>query len=165
MWDNKDKTDAAANLHTERERDNVMATDRELLEQILGKVTSLGTDVSSLKEDVSTLKTEVSSLKEDVSSLKEDVSTLKTEVSSLKEDVSSLKEDVSFLKEKTDKLDLKIDTLDFKVDRNYDLTLEFYGNQKEHNTEVSDTLITISGELEMHNNQIAKNTAALKRYK
>ena len=69
------------------------------------------------------------------------------------------------MKEKINEIDKKVDTIDQKVDRNYDLTLEFYGNQKEHNTEVSDTLVTISGELEMHNNQIAKNTAVLKRYK
>ena len=68
-------------------------------------------------------------------------------------------------KEKLNEIDKRVDTIDKKVDRNYDLTLEFYGRQKEHNTEVSDTLDIFSGEMEMHNNQIAKNTAALKRYK
>ena len=69
------------------------------------------------------------------------------------------------MKEKINEIDKKVDAIDRKVDRNYNLTLEFYGSQKEHNTEVSDTLDVLSGEMEMHNNQIAKNTAALKRYK
>ena len=79
--------------------------------------------------------------------------------------VDTIEKRVDTIDKRVDTIDKKVDTIDKKVDRNYDLTLEFYGRQKEHNTEVSDTLDIFSGEMEMHNNQIAKNTAALKRYK
>lgn len=87
------------------------------------------------------------------------------EMQEAKEKLNEIDKRVDTIDKKVDTTEKKVDTIDKKVDRNYDLTLEFYGNQKEHNTEVSDTLVTISGELEMHNNQIAKNTAVLKRYK
>lgn len=76
----------------------------------------------------------------------------------IKKDIADIRSDISDIK-------LKVDVIDTKVDRNYNITLDFYGNQKEHNTEASDTLDTITGQLEMHNNQIAKNTAVLKRCK
>ena len=88
---------------------------------------------------------------EKVTKMETDMLEMKKDIAELKSDVSTLKSDVSEIKE--------------TVNHNYNLTLEFYGIQKEHNTEVSDMLDTISGELDMHNNQIARNTAAIKRYK
>ena len=86
--------------------------------------------------------------------IERDVSTLKTDVSGLKLDVSTLKSDVS---------DLKLDVSELKetVNKNYGMLEEFYVHQKEHNTEIMDTLSIIEGELAMHNNQIARNTAQL----
>lgn len=49
------------------------------------------------------------------------------------------------------------------VNKNYGMLEEFYVYQKEHNTQTSDTLGVIEGELEMHNNQISLNTAKLKQ--
>lgn len=80
-------------------------------------------------------------------------------------EMQGVKEKLDEIDKRVDTIENKVDAIDRKVDRNYNLTLEFYGSQKEHNTEVSDTLDVLSGEMEMHNNQIAKNTAALKRYK
>lgn len=87
------------------------------------------------------------------------------EMQEAKEKLNEIDKRVDTIDKKVDTTEKKVDTIDKKVDRNYDLTLEFYGRQKEHNTEVSDTLDIFSGEMEMYNNQIAKNTAALKRYK
>ncbi|MDO4298855.1 MAG: hypothetical protein Q4C59_10350, partial [Lachnospiraceae bacterium] len=80
-------------------------------------------------------------------------------------EMKDMKKDIAEIKSKVDGIETKVNQVDSKVDRNYDKTVEFYAMQQEHNTEVSDTLVTITGELEMHNNQIAKNTAAIRRYK
>lgn len=76
---------------------------------------------------------------------------IEKDVFSLKSDVSTLKTDVSEIKK--------------TVNKHYNMLEEFYVYQKEHNTEVSNTLSIVEGELEMHNNQIALNTAQLKRVK
>lgn len=88
-----------------------------------------------------------------------------SEIQSMKTDISELKNDVSELK--TDVSTLKADTAEIKdtVNKNYGMLEEFYVYQKEHNTEVSNSLAIVEGELEMHNNQIAINTAQLKRLK
>lgn len=64
-------------------------------------------------------------------------------------------------------LALQNDVADVKetVHKNYTLTEEFYVSQKEHNTEIADSLAIVTGELDMHNRQIARNTAELKRVK
>ena len=64
-------------------------------------------------------------------------------------------------------LALQNDVADVKetVNKNYTLTEEFYVSQKEHHTEIADSLAIVTGELDMHNHQIARNTAELKRVK
>ncbi len=90
---------------------------------------------------------------------------MKKDISDIKLRVDTIEQKVDTIEQKVDTIEQKVDTIDKKVDRNHDLTLEFYGSQKEHNTEVSNTLDILSGEMEMHTNQIAINTAALKRIK
>ena len=63
------------------------------------------------------------------------------------------------------KMDDRFDRLEALVAQNYDKTLEFYDAQQEANTEMADRLITIQGQLDMHTNQIARNTADIRRYK
>ncbi len=67
--------------------------------------------------------------------------------------------------ERLDKMDDRFDRLEALVAQNYDKTLEFYAAQQEANTEMADRLITIQGQLDMHTNQIARNTADIRRYK
>ena len=119
-------------------------TEKELLEQILAKVTNTDNRLSKVEIDVSDLKSDVSGLKSDVSELRSDTSTLKSDVFTLKSDTSEIKQ---------------------TVNKNYALTEEFYINQKEANTEVKDRIKVITGELEMHNEQISRNTADIKLYK
>ncbi|WP_394926464.1 hypothetical protein [uncultured Robinsoniella sp.] len=61
--------------------------------------------------------------------------------------------------------DKRFDDIENLVSANYKMTEEFYVAQKEANSELFDQIAVISGELEMHNNQIARNTADLRRYK
>ena len=49
------------------------------------------------------------------------------------------------------------------VSQNYDMTQEFYVFQKEHDTGIIDRIKVIEGKLDMHANQIARNTADLSR--
>lgn len=58
-------------------------TEKELLEQILLKVTHIEGDVAELKTDVSNLKKDVAELKTDVSNLKKDVANLQKDVENL----------------------------------------------------------------------------------
>ena len=58
----------------------------------------------------------------------------------------------------------RFDDIENLVRANYKMTEEFYVSQKEANTGLFDQIALISGELEMHNNQISKNTADLRRY-
>ena len=58
----------------------------------------------------------------------------------------------------------RFDDIENLVRANYKMTEDFYVSQKEANTELFDQIAIISGELEMHNNQISKNTADLRRY-
>ncbi|MDO5344792.1 MAG: hypothetical protein Q4E91_03510 [Lachnospiraceae bacterium] len=76
---------------------------------------------------------------------------LKKDFTDLKSDVSSLQSDVSEIK--------------LIVNKNYSLTEEFYVKQKEANTEAKDRIKVITGELEMHNEQISRNTADIELYK
>lgn len=69
------------------------------------------------------------------------------------------------LKEKIEKGALKTDlaALQETVCKNYDMLQEFYVYQKEWNAETSDRLKIIEGRLDMHDSQIARNTADLKK--
>ena len=108
---------------------------------------------------------ELQGVKEKLSTVETKVDTLETKVDNIDKKVDTLETKVDTLETKVGIIDKKVDILETKVDQNYDTTLEFYVNQKEHNTEVSKVLDIITGELDMHNNQIAMNTAVLKRYK
>lgn len=65
-------------------------TEKEILEQILLKVTHIETDVAELKTDVANLKMDVAELKTDAANLKMDVAGLKTDVTDLKEGINRL---------------------------------------------------------------------------
>lgn len=97
-----------------------------------------------LQAIASLLDTKMNPIEKRLDNIEEDISSLKTDVSTLKSDLTELKE---------------------TVNKNYDMLEEFYVYQKEQNTEVSNSLSIVEGELEMHNNQIARNTAQLKRVK
>ena len=151
-------------------------TANEKLDVLITKMDEFGRELASLKREVSELKQEVSELKQEVSELKQDVSELKQEVSELKQEVSELKRDVSDLKSRMTSVEkelaewnekgaLKTDlaALQETVCKNYDMLQEFYVYQKEWNAETSDRLKIIEGRLDMHDSQIARNTADLKK--
>ena len=144
-------------------------TANEKLDVLITKMDEFGRELASLKKEVSELKQEVSELKQDVSELKQDVSELKQEVSELKRDVSDLKSRMTSvekeLAEWNEKGALKTDlaALQETVCKNYDMLQEFYVYQKEWNAETSDRLKIIEGRLDMHDSQIARNTADLKK--
>lgn len=144
-------------------------TANEKLDVLITKLDEFGRELASLKKEVSELKQEVSELKQDVSELKQDVSELKQEVSELKRDVSDLKSRMTSvekeLAEWNEKGALKTDlaALQETVCKNYDMLQEFYVYQKEWNAETSDRLKIIEGRLDMHDSQIARNTADLKK--
>ena len=62
-------------------------------------------------------------------------------------------------------MDSKIDMLQNTVNRNYDLLEEFYVNQREFNVDMKDRMQVIEGKVEMHGNQIARNTAEIREIK
>ena len=144
-------------------------TANEKLDVLITKMDEFGRELASLKKEVSELKQEVSELKQEVSELKQDVSELKQEVSELKRDVSDLKSRMTSvekeLAEWNEKGALKTDlaALQETVCKNYDMLQEFYVYQKEWNAETSDRLKIIEGRLDMHDSQIARNTADLKK--
>ena len=144
-------------------------TANEKLDVLITKMDEFGRELASLKREVSELKQEVSELKQEVSELKQDVSELKQEVSELKRDVSDLKSRMTSvekeLAEWNEKGALKTDlaALQETVCKNYDMLQEFYVYQKEWNAETSDRLKIIEGRLDMHDSQIARNTADLKK--
>ena len=144
-------------------------TANEKLDVLITKMDEFGRELASLKREVSELKQEVSELKQEVSELKQDVSELKQEVSELKRDVSDLKSRMTSvekeLAEWNEKGALKTDlaALQETVCKNYDILQEFYVYQKEWNAETSDRLKIIEGRLDMHDSQIARNTADLKK--
>lgn len=104
--------------------------DRELLELILQKVTSIDERVTNIEKDIDTLKSDVSVMKSDISTLKSDTSEIKQ-----------------------------------TVNKNYDKTLEFYGYQRESNTEMSEKFEQMSARAEIFENQTVKNTADIRRIK
>lgn len=83
---------------------------------------------------------------------------MKADIKELKSDVSSLKSDVSTLK--TDVAEIKT-----TVNKNYDKTLEFYGEYKENMTDISEKLDNLGARQEIFENQTIKNTAELRRIK
>lgn len=121
------------------------------LQPIKDDISGMKSEISGMKNDISSMKNDISSLKSEVSGMKSEMSTMKSEMSDMKDDISSLKSDVVEIKQ--------------TVNKNYDLLEEFYVTQKEHNTDVMCRIKIIEGEIDMHSNQIALNTADLKRVK
>ena len=117
-----------------------------------------GRDIMEDRELLAAILSEMKDMKKDIAEIKSNVGGIETKVNQIETKVNQIET-------KVNQIETKVNQVDSKVDRNYDKTVEFYAMQQEHNTEVSDTLVTITGELEMHNNQIAKNTAAIRRYK
>ena len=137
-------------------------TANEKLDVLITKMDEFGRELASLKREVSELKQEVSELKQDVSELKQEVSELKRDVSDLKSRMTSVEKELA---EWNEKWALKTDlaALQETVCKNYDMLQEFYVYQKEWNAETSDRLKIIEGRLDMHDSQIARNTADLKK--
>ena len=115
-----------------------------------------------INEKLTELDNKVTNLDEKVTELDEKVANLDEKVTELDEKVAELDEKVTQFDEKITDFDEKLQALDEKVTMHYDLTVEFYGNQQESNTETNDRLKVIEGELEMHRNQIARNTSDIK---
>lgn len=111
--------------------------DRELLEQILNKLSELEHGQQKMQKDIDNIQSKVDGIEVKMNQIDSKVNQIET----------------------------KVNQIDSKVDRNYDKTVEFYAMQQEHNTEVSDTLELVSGKLEIYADQTARNTLALKRYK
>ncbi len=141
--------------------ENVSEMKKDMVE-VKEEVSLLKEDVSVLKKDMVEMKEEVSSLKEEVSVLKKDMTEMKEEVSSLKEDVSFLKIDVSVLKKDMADVKSNMSKMGAAIANNYEMLEEFYVYQKEFNARVIKEIRLINGKLEMHDNQIARNTEMLK---
>lgn len=137
-------------------------TANEKLDVLITKLDEFGRELASLKKEVSELKQEVSELKQDVSELKQEVSELKRDVSDLKSRMTSVEKELAEWNEKG-ALKTDLAALQETVCKNYDMLQEFYVYQKEWNAETSDRLKIIEGRLDMHDSQIARNTADLKK--
>ena len=137
-------------------------TANEKLDVLITKLDEFGRELASLKKEVSELKQEVSELKQDVSELKQEVSELKRDVSDLKSRMTSVEKELAEWNEKG-ALKTDLAALQETVCKNYDILQEFYVYQKEWNAETSDRLKIIEGRLDMHDSQIARNTADLKK--
>ena len=137
-------------------------TANEKLDVLITKMDEFGRELASLKREVSELKQEVSKLKQDVSELKQEVSELKRDVSDLKSRMTSVEKELAEWNEKG-ALKTDLAALQETVCKNYDMLQEFYVYQKEWNAETSDRLKIIEGRLDMHDSQIARNTADLKK--
>ena len=137
-------------------------TANEKLDVLITKMDEFGRELASLKREVSELKQEVSELKQDVSELKQEVSELKRDVSDLKSRMTSVEKELAEWNEKG-ALKTDLAALQETVCKNYDMLQEFYVYQKEWNAETSDRLKIIDGRLDMHDSQIARNTADLKK--
>lgn len=147
-------------------------SDREILQLILAETQDMNKRISNIETDVSGLKTDMTEVKEDIAELKTDVSELKTEMAEVKEDIAELKADMTEVKAdivelKTDMSDMKIVTerLSQTVEKHFSMTLEFYGRQMEHNTRINDLFEIMIGQMDMHTNQISRNTADIKKLK
>lgn len=79
------------------------------------------------------------------------------------EKLDKIETEIAGIKEQLSTLETKVDSMDKKIDRNYDLTLEFYGMQKEANTKVADKLNEVDARVDIFSDQTVKNTAALKK--
>lgn len=88
--------------------------------------------------------------------IKEDLETVKTDIISMQTDITNMQTDITNMQ--TDITDIKT-----TVTKNYDLLERFYANQQEHNTDTTDRIDIVSCKLEMYANQIARNTADIKR--
>ena len=130
-------------------------TANEKLDVLITKMDEFGRELASLKREVSELKQDVSELKQEVSELKRDVSDLKSRMTSVEKELAEWNEKGAL---KTD-----LAALQETVCKNYDMLQEFYVYQKEWNAETSDRLKIIEGRLDMHDSQIARNTADLKK--
>ena len=93
-----------------------------------------------------------------------------SEVQGMKQSFGSLENRMDKMDERFDSIDLRLDKMDDrqdkidqKIDRNYDAVMSFFSRQQEINTETSEKLNFIMGQLDMHNRQIALNTAMLKQ--
>ena len=135
-------------------------TANEKLDVLITKLDEFGRELASLKREVSELKQE--ELKQDVSELKQEVSELKRDVSDLKSRMTSVEKELAEWNEKG-ALKTDLAALQETVCKNYDMLQEFYVYQKEWNAETSDRLKIIEGRLDMHDSQIARNTADLKK--
>lgn len=81
------------------------------------------------------------------------------------ENIKEMKTDISELKTKVSNLEEGQKRLEEKIDRNYDKTEDFFVQQMEHNTEVSDKIDRFGARQEIFENQTIKNTAELRRIK
>ena len=95
----------------------------------------------------------------------QELSGLNKRVDTVSEQVNTLDKRFDVLEEKVNVLDEKVNALDERVTRNYDLLVEFYGKQQEENRFLRDELKLIHGKLQVHDNQIARNTADIAELK
>ncbi|MEX2462111.1 MAG: hypothetical protein WD469_12600 [Paenibacillaceae bacterium] len=86
-------------------------TDREILELLLQKVTTIEKDVAELKTDVAELKTDVAELKIVVTKLKRAVSTLETNYMTLSEKVDIILEQTASLTEFREETRIRLNQL------------------------------------------------------
>lgn len=109
----------------------------KLLEQILVKLTALEQGQQDIKANMQNMKTDMQNMKTDIHAMNKRLANVESDVTEIKE----------------------------TVNKNYDKTLEFYAKQMENNTEMRDRIRVIFGELEMHSEQISRNTADIRLYK
>ncbi|MHA6534699.1 histidine kinase [Paenibacillus sp. BAC0078] len=73
----------------------------QILQQILGELKSMRSDLSEVKVDLSGVRADVSGVKSELSEVKADVSGLKAEFSEMKADLAEVKADIISIKEDT----------------------------------------------------------------
>lgn len=126
-------------------------SDREILQLILAETQDMNKRISNIETDVSGLKTDMTEVKEDIAELKTDMTEVKADIVELKTDMSDMK--------------IVTERLSQTVEKHFSMTLEFYGRQMEHNTRINDLFEIMIGQMDMHTNQISRNTADIKKLK
>lgn len=92
-----------------------------------------------------------------------EVQGMKQSFGSLENRMDKMENRLDKMDDRFDSIDLRLDKMDQKIDRNYDAVMSFFVKQQEINTETSTKLNFVMGQLDMHNTQIAFNTAMLKQ--
>ena len=131
-------------------------TEKNLLEQILS-------EVQGMKQSFGSLENRMDKMDERFDSIDLRLDKMDDRFDSIDLRLDKMDDRFDSIDLRLDKMDDRQDKIDQKIDRNYDAVMSFFSRQQEINTETSEKLNFIMGQLDMHNTQIALNTAMLKQ--